>query len=87
MIFLSSKISFRGGGRGSLRPGRLCLFGVHSTLGDHGGLWEVLQSRFFGSGDLNIALISGAVGMMGHKNKMCEILIIFRAAPVPSLGD
>ncbi len=45
-----------------------CLFGVHSTLDGHGGLWKVLQSRYFGSGDKNIALISGAVGMMGHNN-------------------
>ena len=28
--------------------------GVHSTLDGHGGLWKVLQIRFFGSGNENI---------------------------------
>ena len=53
------------GGHGSLRRGHLCLFGVHSTLDGHGGLWKVVQSRFFGSGDKNITLIIRCCGHDG----------------------
>ena len=51
-----------------LRQGSLGSFGVQSTFDWPWGLVLVLQSLFFGSGDKNIALLSGAVGMMGHKN-------------------
>ena len=43
------------------------------TNTSHQGFGLVLQSQFFCNGGKNIALLSGTVGMMGHKNLMYQI--------------